>query len=313
MEINSNLAELVIVRRLVLNAQRAEDRRKGKLVEEKSAKDEMEEDRAIISGNAPIENNEVQMKIQIDKDEQINLSELFARLKEVNQNQSSKEAQNETQQVRVTMQSVVEQQASFSYTQQEKLEGLVRRSQTQAETDRYRFDFTDGSTFKITDKWSDRSTTIWGDPHVDVDDVEGDRNGEFSDLTGSDKQTTLMLKDGTRVTFTARDNGVIEAVDIFNGSQHLSGIGTASVRWNEKDGLFATMTNDGKGGSSSVPQGDIVYAGGDGNDWFAGDGKLLWGKTTGPVVTSRPDAIIHYEYRESISQQIGVQVVNKQT
>lgn len=308
MNITNNLDQLVIARRLLLDAQRADDRRKGKQVDEKTAKEEMEEDQALISGDTPVEGSQALKTSQPTADVQVNLSDLFARLKATN----TPPAGEGTQQVQVNFQQVVESQANLKLTVLDKVEGLVRRSQTLAETDRYRLEFTDGATFKITDKWSNRSTTVYGDPHVDVDDVAGGRVGDFQDLKGSDSQTTFMLKDGTRLTFTARDNGLIEAVDIFKGDQHLGGIGAASKQWNEKDGLFAAQVNDESAASSGVPLGDTVYAGGDGNDWFTSNGKLLWGKTTGPTVTSRPYAVMQLQYQEKISQQISVQVVNKQ-
>ena len=66
------------------------------------------------------------------------------------------------------------------------VDGLVVRSKNLAETNTYAFEFIDGSTFKITDKATGKSTTIWGDPHVDTSDQEGSSNGEFSDLKTSD-------------------------------------------------------------------------------------------------------------------------------
>ena len=307
MQISSNMDQLVIVRRLMLHAQRLEDQRKGKPVEEKSAKDEMEEDAALISGNAPTGAVEAQIKPQKSEDVQIRLSDLFARLKELD----SAPPETGTQQVEVKFKEVVTREASISYTELERVDGLVRRSQTLAETDRYRFDFSDGTTFKITDKWNNRSTTIWGDPHVDVDDVDGNMDGDFQDLKGSDSHTTMMLLDGTRITFTAKDSGVIEAVDIFKDGQHLGGIGAASKQWNEKNGLFSARVDDGAG-KSSVTMGDTVVAGGDGNDWYTTSGKLLWGKTTAAPVYSRPYAVLQMEYRETISQKISVKVFNKQ-
>jgi hypothetical protein len=53
---------------------------------------------------------------------------------------------------------------------------------------------------------------------------------------------------------------------------------------------------------SLVPLGDVVQAGGDGNDWYAG-GKLLWGKTTGPVVSTRPAYILEMEFQQSVIEQ----------
>ncbi len=192
------------------------------------------------------------------------------------------------------------------------VQGLVRHNQQQAETDRYQFLFKDGASFTIRDKWTNRSTTIWGDPHVDLSDVEGDRNGEFSDLKKSNSHTTLMLMDGTRVTFTAKDDGIIGAVDIFKGSQHLQGMGAASEQWgNGENGLFAgPVMENAASQASGLPSGDTVYASGDGNDWVDTSGHLVWGVTTGPGAVSRPTAYqsISIKYaatRESIVEVSG--------
>jgi len=311
MEVSSNLDQILIARRLMMSAQRAEDRRKGKHVDEKSLKEEMDADQALISGNAPAANVGTQPFHPKTVDTQIKLPELSARLNEVN----SQQVNDQFAQVQVNVQQTVETQASLRYTVLEKVDGLVRRSQTQAETDRYSFEFSDGTTFKITDKWTNRSTTIWGDPHVDVNDVEGTNDGDFQDLKTSNSHTTFMLQDGTRVTFKARDDSLIESVDIFKGSQHLGGIGEASKNWDSEKGLFASGVDETAGKSASVPMGDTVFAGGDGNDWFSARGQLVWGKTTGPTVTQRPSAVIQFEYQEKISTQVSVQIsmpVNKQ-
>jgi len=188
-------------------------------------------------------------------------------------------------------------QLKMSYRALPRVVGLGRRDAATAETDRYLFQFSDLVTFKITDKWTGRSTTIWGDPHVDTDDQEGALNGEFSDLKGSNTHTTLQLMDGTRVTFTALDNGVIETADIFNGSQHLRGYGGAHKGVNNDTAYFSGAVDSQPG--TLVPLGDVVTAGGDGNDWYAG-GKLLWGRTTGPVVTTRPSSVLELEYQHTV-------------
>jgi hypothetical protein len=308
MDISNSLDPLLIARRLLLHAQRIEDRRKGKQVDDKTARELMEEDQAIISGKAPAEAHKIgaQKTGHNGENFKIKLSELIAQLKEVNV-QSTDNSGTATQ-VQVQFQQVIQREMSIEYAELERVEGLVRRSNTVAETDRYKFDFSNGSTFTITDKWSGRSTTIWGDPHVDVDDVEGNWDGDFKDMSGSDSHTTLVLMDGTRVTFTAKDDGVIEAVDIFKDSQHLKGIGEASNRWNAADGQFTTAVDSAAGKSASVPQGDVVHAGGDGNDWFTPNGTLLWGKTTSPAVYSRPASVLQVTYKESITQQMSVQV-----
>jgi hypothetical protein len=74
-------------------------------------------------------------------------------------------------------------------------------------------------------------------------------------------------------------------VDIVKGSQHLRGTGSASKDWSEERSLFADPV-DSAGTGSAVPTGDLVVAGGDGNDWFDAAGRLVWGKTTGPAPTA---------------------------
>jgi hypothetical protein len=171
-----------------------------------------------------------------------------------------------------------------------------------AETDRYLFEFLDGGTFRITDKWTGKITTIWGDPHVDTSDQAGASNGEFSDLKGSDSQTTLLLQDGSRVTFTARDQGVIERVDIFQGDQHAWGIGAGSKDWSEETGLFhGQVESDGASAARALAMGDVVHAGGDGADWFDAAGNLIWGATTGPTVTERPAVVAEMNFQSETS------------
>lgn len=305
MDTSNNLDQLMIAHHLMLLDQQATDRRNGKKVIEKSLKDVMEADSVFLSGNTPTESIKTQPVQPTIEDTKINLSDLSARLKEINSQLG------DSQQIQIDFKQTVEIKASFSYTELEKVDGLVRNSKNEAETDRYRFEFLDGATFKITDKWSNRSTTIWGDPHVDVDDVEGDRDGDFQDLKSSNSQTTFMLQDTTRVTITAQDNGLIEKVDIFNGNQHLEGIGQASPQWNQENGLFASQVDGNNDKASALSTGDTVYAGGDGNDWFTSTGHLVWGKTTGPTVNTRPYAVMQMEYHETINQEAQIQV-NKQ-
>ena len=114
----------------------------------------------------------------------------------------------------------------------------------------------------------------------------------------------MMLQDGTRVTFTARDNGIIEKVDIFKGQQHLGGTGAGLKDFNAETGMFA-KTVDSATSSSSVAMGDTVYAGGDGADWYDASGKLVWGKTTGPGATTRPDAILQMSYRRCDATRVA--------
>jgi hypothetical protein len=307
MDVSNNLDNLMIARDLINYAQQAQDRRDGKKVDEKTIKEKMEADKVLLSGNVPAAQNDPKIAQQQPEETQIKLADLIAQLEGLEKQQS----EQATMQVQMNFQQTIEREASLSYSVLEKVDGLVRVSKTEAETDRYRFEFTDGSTFKITDKWSNRSTTIWGDPHVDVDDVAGNGDGDFKDMKGSNTQTTMMLQDGTRVTFNARDEGLIESVDIYKGTQHLNGVGQESRMWSEANGLFSTAVDSKSASSSSVPMGDVVYAGGDGNDWFTSAGQLLWGKTTGPAVTSRPYAVMQFEYHEKITQSLSIEVTKQ--
>ena len=116
--------------------------------------------------------------------------------------------------------------------------------------------------------------------------------------------------DGTRVTFKAKDAGFIEQVDIFNGAQHVTGLGSASGDFSPETGLFSKeILNNAAFAATKTPMGDVVFAGGDGNDWFDSANKLIWGKTTGPVVTQRPLAILELYYRQTVSQSVNVQTV----
>ncbi|MHC1781675.1 MAG: hypothetical protein AB9891_02740 [Anaerolineaceae bacterium] len=243
----------------------------------------------------------------------IRIADLIKQLRELygSLSSSSQEGKTNAQAVQVTFQQEVKTEVSFKLEVYERVDGLVVRNQNLAETDLYKFEFINGMTFKITDKSTGKSTTIWGDPHVDTDDEEGAYNGEFSDLNSSETHTTLMLRDNTRVTFTALDHGVIEQVDIFKGSQHLEGIGSASEEFTDKTGLFADKVDSNAAAlASSIPVGDAVYAGGDGNDWYDASRNLLWGATTGPLAGARPDFIYEYNFKQTISQQLSVQTVN---
>ncbi len=315
MDVSSSLNDLVTARRLMTIAKDLEAERSGKKAAHKSAKERMEEDEAILSGAQPDETSTGQKQPgqPVLSEVSVKLADLARQLDDINAGKTP-HAPNAAQPAGVTAAAAeitIQQQEtvelSMRYTSLPVIDGLMLRSKNLAETDRYAFEFSDGSTFRIIDKWSGRSTRIWGDPHVDTDDQEGDRNGEFSDLKESNSHTTLMLQDGTRLTFTAKDNGVIEKVDIFNGSQHLGGMGAGSEKFNEKTGLFAGRVDQAS--SAGLPQGDVLYAGGDGNDWFSSSGALVWGKTTGSVVTSRPASILEISYRRSVTQSVSMATV----
>jgi len=302
--IENSITDIRMAYRLILHSRMAEAKQKGNKTAEKAASNELSKDDAQISdaGKAAHSSNVSATSQSIDVNVDIRLSDLIQKIRG-SQNQTQQTQQTQV----ISIEQTIETEASFTYYELERVDGLVVRNQNLAETDRYKFEFSDGSTLKITDKWSNKSTTIWGDPHIDTSDQDGANNGDFKDLKGSDQYTTFMLSDNTRLTITARDNGIIEKVDIFKDDQHLTGIGSGSKNWGEKSGLFAqTVKNDAISSLSAVPVGDVVYAGGDGNDWYDAARNLVWGKTTGPIVTSRPSSFMEFQYNQRITQKISI-------
>ena len=304
--IHSDVTDLSMAYRLLLKTKVLEARYKGDKAAEKAALNDLEKDDVEISSEAKAANSVSGAKPADStlSNVDINLSEL---IKQIRGGQLPIQTDNlQTTQV-IQFEQTIETEATFTYHQLESVNGLVLRNRNLAETDRYQFEFMNGSTLKITDKWSNKSTTIWGDPHIDTSDEAGENNGDFKDLKGSDQYTTFMLSDGTRLTITAKDSGIIEKVDIFNGSQHLHGLGSGAKEWNEKIGLFASpVKEDASLAISLVPVGDVVYAGGDGNDWFDAAHRLVWGKTTGPIVTSRPSSYIEFQINQRVTQQLSI-------
>lgn len=294
---NSNL---LAARRLLEMAKQADARRSGKTVKEKSALEYMQEDQALIS--APAFDAQRQEAAALPQIENINVN--LSDLRNATPQTGGTATVSEEQSIQIEFE--------LRYRSNTPLDGLLIHDRNYAESDRYLFKFADGATFTILDKWTSKSTTVWGDPHVDVDDVQGNSNGDFKDLKSSDEFTTFMLSDGTRVTFKARDAGIIEQVDIFKGSQHVRGIGQAAEGYSPESGLFLqTVLQDGKTAAISTPSGDTVLSGGDGNDWYDSRGNLVWGKTTGPVVTQRPNATLEFMYRQTVSQSVSVKTISK--
>lgn len=304
--IESDITDIRMAYRLMLHSKITQARQKGDKVAEKAASSELEKDDVLISDAG--KSAQSTAGGVVDNNVDIRLVDLFQKI------YGPKEQPEPSPQAQVIeFFEKIETEATLTYSNLERVDGLIVKNRNLAETDRYRFEFINGSTFKITDKWSNKSTTIWGDPHVDTSDQPGDMNGDFKDLTGSNKHTTFMLFDNTRITFTAFDNGIIEQVDIFHGSQHLSGVGAGAKSWNEENGLFArSVTHNAYSALSSVPVGDAVYAGGDGNDWFDAAKNLIWGQTSGPIVTSRPSSVLEFTYNQRIIQQVSVMQVNQQ-
>lgn len=310
---SQSMNDLITARRLLLYARQNDSTHKLKNQKHQTAKEAMEEDQAILSGKMPGQDT-CSCGKSADDDLQINLNDLIKQLSQI-RTQSGPQDQLPTgmtfEATTVEVTTTVEEEFSFQYSTLERVDGLVVRNKNLAETDRYAFEFSDGTTLKIIDKWSGKSTSIWGDPHIDVSDVQGNLDGDFQDLTESNTHTTFMLQDGTRLTITAKDSGIIEAVDIYKDSQHVTGLGAGTVTFNDKTGLFSTKVDTGT--FSSVPTGDVIYAGGDGNDWYDAAHHLVWGKTTGPSITSRPSSILTMEYRYRMEQQVSINHVEINT
>ncbi len=309
---SSDLSNLMIARRLMDIEHNADLRRRGKHVDEKSALDYFGEDQALISGSTPSDIDPAVNPLPPIENIDVRLADIQGKLKDL-QNANTPKGGNPAEGFTITASQSVEIKMELRYRSNTPVQGLVVHDKNYAESDRYLFKFADGSTFTILDKWTNKSTTIWGDPHVDVDDVEGNGDGDFKDLKTSDDFTTFMLMDGTRVTFKAKDDGLIEQVDIFKGSQQVTGIGSDSKDFSPETGLFNTKVLDnGAFAANKTPIGDMVFAGGDGNDWFDAGNKMVWGKTTGPVITQRPLATLEFYYRQTVSQSITVQTIAKE-
>ncbi len=180
-------------------------------------------------------------------------------------------------------------------------EGLTRLDDRNIDTGRYIVSFENSTSLTIFDKFSQLSTTIWGDPHVDLSDQEGRCNGEFSDLKKSTIVTSLKLLDNTTVVIKAPDHGLIQEVHVFKDSDHIKGTGrgafikkmhTAHRNYHHgsthgnRAKAYRPQYNEGTFGKidhvsclleNFLSSSDVVTAGGDGNDWFDEEGNLVWG------------------------------------
>ena len=308
----NQVTSIMVAHQLMRMEKDAVARRKGEHVEEKTIQDYFKEDQALIGSFSGVEQTQQAQALPPVQDMKVNLPVLKQQLNALDNGAQPTPAQDAGAGTAVTISQSISISMELRLTVNAPISGLVARDKNVAETDRYLFNFKDGQTLTILDKWANKSTTIWGDPHVDVDDVEGANNGDFKDLKTSNDHTTFMLADGARLTFKAKDDGLIERVDIFKGSQHLSGTGQADEKFTPESGLFETQVkDDGQAAAGSTPLGDVVYAGGDGNDWFSAGNKLVWGKTTGAAVNQRPAYTLEFSYQQSISQQISIQTFTK--
>lgn len=306
---SDSLQSLILARRLLLLTRQIEQRRKNPDIEGKSVKEIIDEDEILLSGGEKTGTIQSRQSTTSSVPDNLNIKlvDLAKKLDDVKNQAPTGGKTTDT----VTTTQTYSSSLSVEMKVYAPVDGLVVRNQHLAETDTYTFEFIDGGTFKITDKATGKSTTIWGDPHVDTSDQEGSSNGEFSDLKASDKFTTFQLRDGTRLTFTAKDNGIIEAIDIYKDSQSLHGTGAASASFKPETGLFETTVKIGISSIVRPPMGDVVYAGGDGNDWFDAAHRLVWGKTTGPLAGIVPSAILQVRYTEQFIQSTTLEHINQ--
>lgn len=302
--------DLTIARRLMarMEALRQKHKAKGQIP---LGKDKLsDEDEALLSGEAQATQAR-HSRVAQDDDVQIHLGHLRKKLKEA-VGQPAEPSGQTVRTAEIYFEERTRTEMSVSFKTLKPVDGLALNDKQQAETDRYQFDFLSGTTFKITDKWTGKSSTVWSDPMVDLSDVEGNVNGDFKDLPASLTHTTFQLQDGTRVTFTAQDSGVIEEVDIFKGDQHLRGVGAGSGAWAQTQFFADEVKTDGRATAGLLAKGDVVVAGGDGNDWFNEYGARVWGQTTGPVITSRPAYVLEMNITHVTEQVARVRMVDKQ-
>ncbi len=180
-------------------------------------------------------------------------------------------------------------------------DGLTRLDDKNVDTGRYLVSFENSTSLTIFDKFSKLSTTIWGDPHVDLSDKEGRCNGEFNDLKKSTMLTSLRLLDNTTVVIKAPDNGLIQEVHVFKDGDHIKGLGKGAFikkrgeapkdghkvahpgnkpekcRAQCLEGTFGQIDHVSDLLEDFLTSSDVVTAGGDGNDWFDENGELVWG------------------------------------
>ncbi len=152
--VQNSITGLNLAYRLMLHMKAIEAKKKGDVKAEKAAKDELDKDNVEISGAGKAASAS-SIQAQPESDE-INVSILLSDLKRFFASAEVKSGnENQVQQTQiVTIQQTIETQASLTYYSLEPVTGLVVRNRNLAETDRYRFEFQNGTTLKITDKWS---------------------------------------------------------------------------------------------------------------------------------------------------------------
>lgn len=305
-----HVQELMVARQLMARMEALRQKHKAKGQTPLGKNKLSAEYEALLSGEAQAAHAK-NSRATHDDDVQIHLGQLRQKLKAA-QGAPAEPTGQTVRTAEIYFEERTRTEMSVSFKTLKAVDGLVLNDQQQAETDRYQFDFLSGTTFKITDKWTGKSSTVWSDPMVDLSDVEGNVNGDFKDLQASLTHTTFQLQDGTRVTFTAQDSGVIEEVDIFKGDQHLRGVGAGSGAWAQTQFFAGAVKTDGRAAAGLLAKGDVVVAGGDGNDWFNEYGARVWGQTTGPIVSSRPAYVLEMNITHVTEQVARVRMVDTQ-
>jgi hypothetical protein len=200
----------------------------------------------------------------------------------------------------------------FSFWPAQRVNGFIVHNKCQSESDRYIFMFNiNGTDFTIVDKWTKRGTRIWGDPHIDLDGVDKDRNGEFSDRKASNSNTTFMIMDGTRVTVKAKDNAMIEEVDLIKDNQHIHATGQASENWTSSGSFDTQVRSDGILSDTLISRGNTIFAGGDGSEWFNASGHLVWGRATSSIVTAAPSHKLDFLMNQTATESLSIHRIEK--
>ncbi|MBI9042856.1 MAG: DUF1521 domain-containing protein [Anaerolineaceae bacterium] len=311
---DTSITNLQTARKLMTYAENYAKRKENPAAETVSAREMLEQDKVVLQHTSTVsQDNEIkgnfkiqQVDMKLSEFHQVSIHQESRQIQFQGRNINQKETEIETTET-------ISTEIELKISSWEDVEGLVLRDDKNAETDRYQFEFRSGTELIILDKWTLRSTRIWGDPHIDLNDLKGSNNGDFKDLKGSDYLTTFMLQDGTRVTITALDSGIIEEVDIFKGKQHLHGTGSGSSFWQSGSNFFdKEVTNNGYSETPHLNKGDVIYAGGDGNDWFNSSGFLIWGMKTGPGAISKPKFDFSMSIQHKVESNIKTHLIETQ-
>ncbi|MHB8089768.1 MAG: hypothetical protein ACYDH2_16120, partial [Anaerolineaceae bacterium] len=141
--IERNITDIRMAYRLMLHSKISEARQKGDKTAEKAASSDLEKDDVLISEAAKsAQSGNVSAPGSVgDLNINIRLADLYKKI------YGPKEQPQQTPQALVIeFFQQIETEASLTYANLEYVDGLVVKNANLAETDRYRFDFSDGST-----------------------------------------------------------------------------------------------------------------------------------------------------------------------